>query len=154
MTEQPVHSTTTGGSRASAATTVRTVGETQPAGLRRGPWPIWAAVNAKWRQVDWYTLIEPPEVWSNHRPSLRDLAHHAWSGDELGDRATGHLPGRIYAVTVSIPAHAVGYLLLWLTERPARLAVGMILATLVALTPPGSWAIGLLADVARWVARP
>lgn len=76
-------------------------------------------------------LVTPPDIWSDKRPSLRDL----WLYGVYGrwTQATGpvRVAGALYATVVAFPFHAIGYSVLWIFERPARL---LIAATIVALT--------------------
>jgi hypothetical protein len=76
----------------------------------------------------------PPEIWSQPRPSLAQVAAYAWRGSWTGEDTASRQLGRVYAALVSIPAHAVGYVLLWLIERPARFAVTALLAFLIFLS--------------------
>lgn len=76
----------------------------------------------------------PPEIWSQPRPSLAQVAAYAWRGSWTGEDTATRQFGRIYAALVSIPAHAVAYVLLWLIERPARFAVTALLAFLIFLS--------------------
>lgn len=76
----------------------------------------------------------PPEIWSEARPSLAQVAAYAWRGSWTGEDTASRQLGRIYAALVSIPAHAVAYVLLWLIERPARFTVTALLAFLIFLS--------------------
>lgn len=76
----------------------------------------------------------PPEIWSQPRPSLSQVAAYAWKGGWTGEESTSRRLGCIYVALVSIPAHAVGYVVLWLVERPARLAVTAALSLLIVLS--------------------
>lgn len=76
----------------------------------------------------------PPEIWSQPRPSLSQVAAYAWKGGWTGEETASRRLGCVYAALVSIPAHAVGYVVLWLVERPARLAVTAVLSLLIVLS--------------------
>jgi len=80
------------------------------------------------------TFWTPPEIWSQPRPSLSQLAAYAWRGSWTGEDTTSRTLGRVYAALVSIPLHALAYVVLWLIERPARLAVTGLLSLLVSLS--------------------
>ena len=97
--------------------------------------------------------FRPPEFWIERAPSLKDVVMYAWHGEWTGERTIGRTLGRTYAVLVSIPAHVIGYVLLWLIARPARHAVAWLLIALIALTPPGGVALGAIATALRWVAN-
>lgn len=78
--------------------------------------------------------VVPPEIWRNPRPSLSDL----WAYARHGSWTTGDTPlrraGQVYALLVALPAHAAGYWLLWLVERPTRLAAAAVLVVAVGYT--------------------
>jgi hypothetical protein len=77
-----------------------------------------------------FDFVVPPDIWSDKRPSLRDL----WLYGVYGrwTQATGFVRvlGALYASVIAMPVHAATYLGLWIVERPARL---LIAATVVAL---------------------
>lgn len=93
----------------------------------------------------------PPEVWDTPRPSLRDVWHYAAYGRWTGQGTLARRLGVAYAIFVAIPAITVGYYLLWILERPARLAAACLLAVLVALTGPGAAVFGACLDFIRWL---
>ncbi|GAA5038601.1 hypothetical protein [Actinopolymorpha pittospori] len=95
--------------------------------------------------------MRPPEVWENQRPSLREIWHYAAYGQWTGQGTAGRILGITYAVVIAIPSLTLGYYALWVLERPARLVAALVLATLVALTPPGQFSLGLLLDLVRWL---
>jgi len=80
------------------------------------------------------TFWTPPEIWSEPRPSLSQVAAYAWRGPWTGEDTPSRTFGRVYAALVSIPLHALAYVVLWLVERPARLAVTGVLTLLVSLS--------------------
>jgi len=76
----------------------------------------------------------PPEIWSQPRPSLSQLTSYAWHGPWTGQDTHSRWMGRTYAAVVSIPAHALAYVVLWLVERPARLGAAALLGLLICLS--------------------
>lgn len=77
-------------------------------------------------------LIVPPDIWSDDRPSLRKLWLYAVYG--RWTRASGpiRVAGAIYGA-VAMAFTTVLYLLAWIVERPARLAVATALYFLIKL---------------------
>ncbi|WP_020393438.1 hypothetical protein [Kribbella catacumbae] len=72
----------------------------------------------------------PPDVWSDDRPSLKKLWYYATHGVWTGEKTPARMLAVMYAFGLAIPLTALGYYLLWLVERPARL---IIAATVVGL---------------------
>ncbi|GAA2760008.1 hypothetical protein [Actinopolymorpha rutila] len=93
--------------------------------------------------------MRPPEVWETGRPSLRQVWHYAAYGQWTGQDTVGRILGITYAVLITLPALTAGYYLLWVLERPARLAAALALTVLCVLTPPGAFAAHLAMDAAR-----
>jgi hypothetical protein len=75
-------------------------------------------------------LVRPPDVWSDERPSLRSQWLYSVYGPWTGEATLGRRLGVAYAALVALPATALGYLLLWLVERPSRAAVAGLIAVL------------------------
>jgi len=104
--------------------------------------PAYAAVGDERSELDLatdffsraLTFWTPPEIWSEPRPSLSQVAAYAWRGEWTGQDTPSRTFGRLYAALVSIPAHAIAYVVLWLVERPARIAVTGLLSLLVSLS--------------------
>lgn len=76
-------------------------------------------------------LVTPPDIWSDKRPSLRDLWLYGVYGRWTHANGPVRFAGATYATVVAFPLHAIGYSVLWIFERPARL---LIASTVVALT--------------------
>lgn len=76
-------------------------------------------------------LWRPPELWSEPRPSLSQVYTYAWAGSWTGENTPSRWAGRAYALVISIPAHTLGYGLLWLVERPTRIASALLLSLLI-----------------------
>lgn len=76
-------------------------------------------------------FVTPPDIWSEKRPSLRDMWLYARYG--RWTRADGLLRflGALDSLVLVLPVHAVAYLGLWIWERPAR---RFVVAALVGLT--------------------
>lgn len=76
-------------------------------------------------------VFSPPEIWSEKRPSLRDVWLYAKSGPWAAESGVWRALGKWYARVIALPTHAVGYYLLWILERPSRLfAAGLLYAVL------------------------
>lgn len=109
-----------------------------------------------WRRAVAY--FQPPELWSERRPSLAEVWSYARHGEWTSATGVWRLLGGLYAVAVAFPAHLLGYGVLFLIERPGRLIALGLVAFLVGLTPPGGLgldaiATGLraVADLAAWI---
>lgn len=76
-------------------------------------------------------IVVPPDIWSERRPSLRDLYLYGVYGRWTQVDGPVRFAGALYATVVAFPFHAVGYLACWIVERPSRLFVA---ATVAALT--------------------
>lgn len=76
--------------------------------------------------------VTPPDIWSDPRPSLRQLWLYVRYG--TWTRATGFVraAGTAYGL-FSMAVHAAAYFALWLVERPARFAVAATVAALIYL---------------------
>lgn len=77
------------------------------------------------------TTLSRLDVWSDDRPSLRSLWLYAVYGQWTGERTPARVAGVIDAVLITLPVTAVGYLLLWVVERPARRIVAAVLTALL-----------------------
>lgn len=75
---------------------------------------------------------QPPDIWSEKRPSLRDLWMYGVYGRWTSTTGFARWAGTGYAL-LSMLGHAVGYTLLWIVERPARFLVAAIVAALIKL---------------------
>lgn len=78
--------------------------------------------------------VVPPEIWQNPRPGLGDLWAYARHGTWTDGPGPWRRAGQLYALLVALPLHAAGYWLLWLVERPTRLAGGVLLAVAIGHT--------------------
>lgn len=88
------------------------------------PVPTWAQVAA---------LVTPPDIWSEKRPSLRDIWLYARYGRWTDQTGILRVLGQIDAFVLVLPVHAVVYLGLWIWERPARRWIALATACLVKL---------------------
>lgn len=102
-----------------------------------------------------------PDLVTERRPSLRDVAMHAWYGTWAGDRPNkeGRGPGRrlgqAYAVLVALPALFILEVAAWFVERFSRLVLLTPLLVLLYVTPAGAVIrvpARLLSDVAAAIA--
>lgn len=76
---------------------------------------------------------QPPDIWSDDRPSLRRI----WLYVRYGrwTQADGFLRviGALDSFLLVLPMHALLYTLLWIWERPARRLVAATVAALIIL---------------------
>jgi hypothetical protein len=79
-------------------------------------------------------LIQPPDIWSDDRPSLRKLWLYARYGRWTSQTGLLRVLGQLDAFLIVLPPHAIGYTLLWIWERPSRRYVAITLGVLVKLT--------------------
>lgn len=77
-----------------------------------------------------FDFVVPPDIWSDKRPSLRDLWLYGVYGRWTRVDGVVRVLGALYASVIAMPIHAAVYLGLWIVERPARFIVA---ATVVAL---------------------
>lgn len=82
--------------------------------------------------IDWRGLLQPPDIWSDDRPSLRKLWLYGKYGKWTNVDGVWRFLGAAWAV-VSLALHAVGYSFLWITERFPRFAIASTLITLAIL---------------------
>ena len=75
-------------------------------------------------------LFVPPDIWSEKRPSLRDIWLYARYGRWTQQTGVLRVLGCLDSMFIVVPFHAVTYLANWIVERPAR---RFIAATVVAL---------------------
>lgn len=79
-------------------------------------------------------LFTPPDIWSDDRPSLRKIWLQARYGQWTQKDGALRALGCIDAFMVVLPAHAIGYTLLWIWERPSRRFVAITIGVLAKLT--------------------
>lgn len=89
--------------------------------------PVEAGPSLAERAAD---FVVPPDIWSERRPSLRDLWLYGVYGRWTQVDGPVRFAGAVYA-TVSLAVHAVGYLALWVVERPSRFMVAATVAALL-----------------------
>jgi hypothetical protein len=82
--------------------------------------------------IDWKDLVQPPDIWSDDRPSLRKLWLYGVYGKWTNIDGIWRILGAIWS-TIALAVHAVAYTALWLTERFSRFAVTVVLITLLVL---------------------
>jgi hypothetical protein len=76
-------------------------------------------------------FVVPPDIWSDRRPSLRDIWLYGVYGRWTHADGPVRFAGAIYATVIAFPLHALGYLALWLVERPSRFLVAATVAALL-----------------------
>ena len=79
-------------------------------------------------------FVCPPDIWSDDRPSLRKIWLYGVYGRWTHADGFARFAGAAYATVIALPLHAAAYFALWIVERPARLAVALVLGALVYLT--------------------
>jgi len=80
-----------------------------------------------------FDFVVPPDIWSDKRPSLRDLWLYGVYGRWTQASGPVRVLGALYATVVAMPVHAATYLVNWIVERPARLLVAAMVAALIKL---------------------
>jgi hypothetical protein len=80
-----------------------------------------------------FDFVVPPDIWSDKRPSLRDLWLYGVYGRWTQASGPVRVLGALYASVIAMPFHAASYLANWVVERPARLFVAAIVAALIIL---------------------
>jgi hypothetical protein len=93
-----------------------------------------------------------PEIWSEQRPSLRNLWMYARYGEYTAADGLVRKAGLVWVITVAWPITARAYLKAWIIERPGRAIFWWVLLWLFRLTPPGQLFFGLYADALRLLA--
>lgn len=82
--------------------------------------------------IDWKDLVQPPDIWSDDRPSLRKLWLYGVYGKWTNVDGVWRALGAVWA-SLALAVHAVAYTTLWLFERFSRFAVTAVLITLLVL---------------------
>jgi hypothetical protein len=85
------------------------------------------------RDIDWRGLVQPPDIWSDDRPSLRKIWLYGVYGKWTNIDGVWRILGAVYASVIALPVHCAAYSALWLVERFPRLLVAAVLVTLVLL---------------------
>ena len=80
-----------------------------------------------------FDFVVPPDIWSDKRPSLRDLWLYGVYGRWTQASGPVRVLGALYASVIAMPFTTVVYLLAWIVERPARLFVAATVAALIKL---------------------
>lgn len=82
--------------------------------------------------IDWKDLLQPPDIWSDDRPSLRKIWLYGVYGKWTNVDGIWRFLGAVWA-SIALAVHAVAYTALWLTERFSRFAVAVVSITLLVL---------------------
>lgn len=80
-----------------------------------------------------FDFVVPPDIWSDKRPSLRDLWLYGVYGRWTQASGFVRVAGAVYASVVAMPFHTLTYLANWIVERPARLLAVAAIVGLVIL---------------------
>lgn len=80
------------------------------------------------------TEFTPPDVWSKPRPSLREITHYGRYGQQIPDDGLARAASVAWSWLATVNA-TVAYAWQWVTERPSRTTVALVLVTLAALVP-------------------
>jgi hypothetical protein len=83
--------------------------------------------------IDWRDLLQPPDIWSDDRPSLRKVWLYCRYGDWTRVDGVARIVGAIDALVLILPVFALLYTFLWLWERPARRLIAAAAITLAIL---------------------
>lgn len=83
--------------------------------------------------IDWKGLLQPPDIWSEDRPSLRKIWMYCRYGDWTRVDGIARLLGAIDALALVLPVFAALYTFLWIWERPARRLIAAAAITLLIL---------------------
>lgn len=70
-----------------------------------------------------FDFVVPPDIWSDKRPSLRDLWLYGVYGRWTQASGFVRVAGAVYASVVAMPITTLLYLAAWMVERPGRVAV-------------------------------
>lgn len=95
--------------------------------------------------------VTPPNIATEPRPSLSAVWGYARAGDYThAEGGPVRNAGVAYGATVVTPAHAVGYMTLWVIERASRLVPALALVRLAWEWPPVRMTAKALATPVRW----
>lgn len=82
--------------------------------------------------IDWKGLVQPPDIWTDDRPSLRKLWLYGVYGKWTNVDGVWRALGACWA-TLALSVHAIAYTALWIVERFSRFAIATVLITLALL---------------------
>lgn len=93
--------------------------------------------------MDWLKeVFTPPEIWSAGNRPLKDEWDYAMNGGWTTEDGLIRFFGQVYSLLVVFPIYAVTEFVQWAVKRPTRLAMIVVLFTLLAQIPPMN-ALGL-----------
>lgn len=95
--------------------------------------------------------MRPPNIWSQPRPSLREVWRWSVYGQWAGSTGLARRAGQLYGAAVAVPVTTAAYYTAWMVEHPSRLAGGLLGVALAWLTPVGAFLLGLLLGLIRLV---
>lgn len=105
------------------------------------------AAAARWLRSE----LSPPDVWTQPRPSLRQVVTYALRGAWTAETGLARVLGVAYMGAVAVPLAAVGYTLVWIVERPARLAAAAALYAALLHMPLVSTVTRLMLAPVFWI---
>lgn len=76
---------------------------------------------------------QPPDIWSEKRPSLRDIWLYVRYGSWTQQAGVLRFLGALDSIVLVLPVFSALYMLLWVWERPARRFVAATVAALIVL---------------------
>lgn len=82
--------------------------------------------------IDWKDLVQPPDIWSDDRPSLRKIWLYGVYGKWTNVDGVWRVLGAVWA-SIALAVHAAAYTALWLVERFSRFVAAAVLITLLVL---------------------
>lgn len=80
------------------------------------------------------TEFTPPDIWSKGRPSLLDVVNYGRYGQQVPDEGMARTAARAWSWFAALNA-AVAYAWQWVTERPSRTTIAVVLVVLSTLVP-------------------
>lgn len=80
------------------------------------------------------TELTPPDIWSKGRPSLLDVVNHGRYGQQVPDEGLARAAAKAWSWFAALNA-AVAYVWQWVTERPSRTTIAVVLVVLSTLVP-------------------
>lgn len=87
--------------------------------------------------------LTPPDIWSKGRPSLLDVVNHGRYGQQVPDEGLARAAAKAWSWFAALNA-AVAYAWQWVTERPSRTTIAVVLVVLASLVPAARTALTVL----------
>lgn len=86
----------------------------------------------------------PPDIWSADRPALSKLVNYGRYGQQVPDDGAARAAARAWSVFAALNA-AAAYAWQWVTERPSRTTIALLLVVLASLVPAARAVLTVLA---------